>query len=470
MTEGSVSRAGPASRSRLLPTLLVLSGPIIVSQFAQMANGVVDVVMAGNLGVLTLGAIAVGAAVWTPMMIFLLGLLYGMTPAIGARLGEGDPAGVAGIVLRGVVVGVLGGALLGLALSAGCGPLFRAVGVAPELIPEATAYLQWVALALPGMGLFLAVRFTLEAHRAPAMVTVVIVVGVLAKIWLNDAFVHGHAGLPALGSAGFGAATAAVSWGMALALMGVTRTHGAVRYLWQRPPRIAELSLARIVRFCLFGLPIALNFLSDYLVMGVVSVFIATIGAVAIGAHQIAFNILMVMLMIPTGLSMAATILISRSAGGSDRASLRPLMAWTMGLAVVSSLAMAAGLAAFDAEVAGLYTQDPAVTALALDLLWVVALILTVDVVAIALGFFLRGLGDPGSPFLIQLGVHWLFSLPLGYALCFTDWIVAPLGPIGWWYGLSAGLIFTGLLMALRLRLRMAGSPVPAGAAHGAAE
>jgi len=463
MTEATVSpTAGSASGpARILPSLLLLSAPIIVSQFAQMASGVVDVVMAGNLGVQTLGAVATGAAVWTPMMIFLLGLLYGLTPAIGQRLGdgggEGDRAGIAGLAARGLVVGLAGGALLGAALFWGSAPLFQLAGVAPDLIPDATAYLRWVAFALPGMGLFLAARFVLEAHRAPAVVTLVTVAGVAAKIALNDAFVHGHLGLPALGSAGFGAATVVVYWAMGGLLLVASLLVRAVRPLWGHRLRTADLSPAEMGRFVLFGLPIALNFLSDYLVMAVVAVFMATIGAVAIGAHQIAFNVLMILLMMPTGLSMAATILISRAAGGGDCAHLSAVMGWTLGLGVGLSVLLAALLAAFNSEVTGLYTQDAAVVGLTLDLLWVVVVVLTIDVLAIALGFFLRGLGDPGSPFLILLGAHWLVSLPLGYVLCFTDWIVAPQGPLGWWYGLSAGLVVACVLLALRLGQRLKG-------------
>ncbi|MBK1666313.1 MATE family efflux transporter [Rhodospirillum rubrum] len=461
MTQTPTAEPDAGRPASVLPPLLLLSAPIIISQCAQMASGVVDVIMAGNLDVLTLGTVATGAALWVPMMIFLLGLLYGVTPTIGKMLGENAPEAVSGVAARGLLVGLLGGALLGALLFWMSTPLFRLVGVAPELIPEASAYLNWMALAMPGMGLFLAFRFVIEAHHVGWIVTVVAVLGVAAKIWLNDALVHGHAGLPALGTGGFGAASVALYWGMAVMLAGATFLHGAVKPLWTHRLSGADLSLAAIGRFLRFGLPIALNFLSDYLIMAVVAVFIATLGAVAIGAHQITFNILMVLLMMPTGLSMAATILISRSPGGGHAATLGPVMSWTLGIGVAFSIALAVLLAAFDAPVIRLYTDDAEVIALALDLLGVVVFILTIDVVAIALGFFLRGLGDPGSPFLILLAAHWLISLPVGYVLCFTDWVVAPQGPLGWWYGLSTGLLVACCLLGLRLRQRLSRAAQP---------
>ena len=457
-TEASAPTAPPKTTGvgKQAGQLLILSGPIIISQLAQMASGVVDVVMAGQMGPITLGAVSTGAAVWIPMMIFLLGLMYGMTPLIGNLIGAGKVEGVTAVAARGIAIGLVVGAALGAALYAAGGPLFRGIGVSADLLPDAEAYVQWVALGLPGMGLFVAFRFVIEAHGAPMLVTATAILGVVAKVFLNLAFVTGDYGAPALGPAGFGVATVIVFWGMGLTLMALAFTYGKVRRAWSGPVTAADFAPRPIGRYCAFALPIAFNFLSDYLVMGVVAIFIATISAVAISAHQISFNILMVLVMMPLGISMAATILISRAAGQADRQPLRQVIGLTLGLTLGLAAILTAVLALFADDIAGLYTQDTDVLALAGTLLLIITVILAIDVVMITLGFILRGLGDPAGPFLILLGVQWLISLPLGYVLSFTDWVLSPQGAVGWWYGLSIGLVVATGLLALRLRVVLA--------------
>lgn len=436
--------------------LLLLSGPIIVSQLAQLASGVVDILMAGQMGAITLGAVSTGAALWIPMMIFLLGLMYGMTPLIGKLIGAGQTAGVTAVVARGIAIGLVVGVALGLCLYVAGGALFRAVGVSADLIPDAEAYARWVALGLPGMGLFVAFRFVIEAHGAPLLVTVTTVLGVVAKVFLNLAFVTGAYGAPEMGVAGFGVATVIVFWGMGLILTVLAVIHGKVRPAWSGSVTAADLAPRQIGRYCAFALPIAFNFLSDYLVMGVVAIFIATISAVAISAHQISFNILMVLVMMPLGISMAATILISRAAGQPDRGPLHRVIGLTLGLTAGLAVVLTALLAVFADAIAGIYTEDPEVLALTGSLLAIIMVILTVDVVMITLGFILRGLGDPAGPFIILLVVQWLISVPVGYVLSSTDWVLSPQGAVGWWYGLSVGLAAACVLMALRLRFVLA--------------
>ena len=55
----------------------------------------------------------------------------------------------------------------------------------------------------------------------------------------------------------------------------------------------------------------------------------------------------------------------------------------------------------------------------------------------------LRGLGDTLAPMVINLIVHWLIGLPIGYVLCFRlGW-----GVTGIWVGFSTGLIVAAVVL-----------------------
>jgi MATE family multidrug resistance protein len=48
-------------------------------------------------------------------------------------------------------------------------------------------------------------------------------------------------------------------------------------------------------------------------------------------------------------------------------------------------------------------------------------------------------------PMIVNVIGHWVFGLPIGYALCFVfGW-----GVIGLWAGLSIGLVIAGMALAV---------------------
>lgn len=435
--------------------ILALAAPIILSQLAQIATGVVDLIMAGRLGPTVQGAVSTGGAIWTPTMIFLLGLLYALTHGIGALRGQGREQEIGSLAAIGCIVGLLGGSVLGLFIYFGVGPLFNIIGVAPDLVEGAVSYARLVAFGFPGLGLFLALRFLLEASNGPVVVTITILCSVATKIGLNRLLVFGDLGMTPMGVAGFGLSTAIVFWGMALMLAGIVFLVPRFRAIWHGRVSAAGISLARIFAFIRQGIPIGLNFLSDYLVMAVVALFIASIGAVAISSHQVVFNIVSVFLMITTGISMAGAILVSKVAGGKSEKSLKSMAGSALGVSIIVAIVISLALAVYGGRIIAIYSPEPEVQAAARGLLNIAAALFTIDVVAISLGFILRGVGKPGIPFIAMLVSHWAISIPLGYILAETTLLGSKLGVPGWWYGLLGGLTVAAVAMSIATLLTL---------------
>jgi MATE family, multidrug efflux pump len=111
----------------------------------------------------------------------------------------------------------------------------------------------------------------------------------------------------------------------------------------------------------------------------------------------------------------------------------------------------------FREQVASLYTADPQVIALAGQLLLVGALFQVSDGLQVSAAGALRGLSDTTVPMLITAWAYWMVGLPCGYVLAFhVGW-----GPIGLWFGLTAGLSAAALTLTLRLRRVIAQLPDP---------
>ena len=51
--------------------LLLLAGPILLSQYAYLASGMADTIMSGSLGTMYQASVAVGSAIWVPVQMFI---------------------------------------------------------------------------------------------------------------------------------------------------------------------------------------------------------------------------------------------------------------------------------------------------------------------------------------------------------------------------------------------------------------
>jgi MATE family multidrug resistance protein len=80
---------GSGLRYEIRRTLL-LAGPLIVGQLTSFGMNFVDTVMAGRLGQVDLGAIAIGSSVWAAGLLFVLGVLMSVSPAVSQLDGAGD--------------------------------------------------------------------------------------------------------------------------------------------------------------------------------------------------------------------------------------------------------------------------------------------------------------------------------------------------------------------------------------------
>ena len=91
------------------------------------------------------------------------------------------------------------------------------------------------------------------------------------------------------------------------------------------------------------------------------------------------------------------------------------------------------------------FTDDPQLLSIGARLLSIAAAFQLFDgTQAVATGV-LRGVGDTRTPMVINVIGHWVFGLPVGWALCFRyGW-----GVIGLWVGLSIGLIFVAVVLTV---------------------
>jgi MATE family multidrug resistance protein len=435
------------SRS-ILRELFRLGWPVLVAQLAVMANTVVDTTFAGRYDTIDLAAVGIGGAVYGAVFITLMGVLFGLLPIVAQLEGAGRRAEV-GEQVRQAAWLALAIAAVSVVLLLAPGPLLAIAQLAPEVERKARAYLAAIALAVPAAVLFRVFHGFSTAVSQPRVIMVLNVAALAVKVPLTWALLHGRLGLPEMGAAGCALATAIAAWCSCLAAWLYCRNAERyrayrvfARWSWPRAKPIGAL-LA-------LGVPMGATFLVDVSAFTFMALFIARLGAVPTGAHQIVANVAGVAFMLPLALGNAAAVIVGQSIGARRHARARSagILALLVGLAFGAGVGVAIALAR--APIASFYTRDPAVLAAATGLLAIVAVYHVFDALQVVAVNVLRGYKRAVVPMLVYAVALWGVGLAGGYTLGLERIDLGPLaamtpmGAPGFWIAATASLALAG--------------------------
>lgn len=428
----------------------VLALPILVTQFCQAALGVVDAIMAGQVSALDLAAVAVGSGIWLPLFLLATGILIATTPLIGEAMGQNKQDQVPHITQQSLwtagAVGIIGFVIVNLMPN-----LLNIMGVPDDIQPIAAQYLHGVSFGFPAMAVYAVLRSYCEALGRPEPVTVISIIGLLADIPLNYIFIHGLFGMPEMGGAGCGVATAIVLWITVILLASYTAL--------TKRQQIAETRFFRnftapnrlqIIKLLKLGIPIGISIFFEASLFSLGAIIISPLGEIATASHQVALSVTGQLFMIPISVAMALTIMVSNRYGEKNLMALRQVqvtgLIWTIIIAIFCML----GIWLFRPQVAAAFTDNLEVRVQAMHLLIFALAYQLFDGWQVNIAGILRGMQDTTVPMFVTLFCYWIVALPLGiYLVRYTD-----IGAQGFWMALITGLFLASILLTLRLRFQ----------------
>jgi MATE family multidrug resistance protein len=426
--------------------LLRLAGPLVLIQVGTMLMGVVDTVMVGRVSPAALAAAALGNMYFFAVSISGMGVLFALDPIIAQALGARDELAVRRGLQRGLVLAlVLTGPVTLVLLTVE--PVLTLVNQPLDVIPDASGYVHTNALSVWPFYVFVVLRQTLQAHHRVLPIGLTIVVANLVNVFLNYLWVYGNLGFPALGVIGSAWATTASRWLMAAMLLAMGWKTLKPYFTHVAPNLLDVMPLGRMLKL---GLPIGAQMVLEGGAFHIMALLMGWLGVVQVAAHQIALNLASLTFMVPLGVSSAAAVIVGHAVGRGDAAGVRR--------STVASLAVGAGFMVCAAVLfisaptflAGMYSPDLAVIALAAVLLPIAGVFQVFDglqVVAIGL---LRGLGDTRAPMIINIIGFWCIGVPVSLWLGFgLDY-----GAQGLWWGLVVGLVVVALFLIVRISRR----------------
>ena len=432
-----------------LRELLLLSGPVVAAQLAQMSMGFVDTVMVGRLGPEALAGVALGNTTFFFLFIVCAGVIVAVGPMVSQAFGAGEQEPIGRSVRQGLWLAVAL-AVPAMLIVRHIAPFLRLIGQPEDIIQMSQAYLRAISWGFLPFLWFVALRSFVEAVSRPWPVTFITFVAVAVNVGANYVLMFGALGVPALGLVGTGWASTIVFWGMLLALAVFVRGQRQFRqyHLFARLGTPDPEYFRELFRI---GWPIGVQHGIEAGLFMITAFLIGTLGATPLAAHQIAIQCAAFTFMVPLGIGIATSVRVGQAAGRGDRLGVR--WAGLGGLLLSSTFMLCAAFAFWflPEAIVALYVDveapaNAAVVRLAVALLGIAAVFQLFDGVQVAAAGALRGLKDTRIPMLIAFCTYWLVGLTTGYVFGLR----MGGGVQGLWWGLVLGLASAALLLSLR--------------------
>ena len=424
--------------------ILRLAIPVMAAQVGQNLMTFVDTVMVGHYNAQHLAAIAAGTMLVFPLQVFANGVLMALSLIVAQFYGSGERPAIAAYVRQGLYLSQLI-ALPVVLIVRHLSPALGWMGMEPGVVAIADGYIKAISWGLPAAFAFMALRLFNEgiAVMKPGMYFTLVALG--CNIVGNSVLIYGRFGLPELGAVGAGWSTAA-SWWIMFACMSVYVVINRQLKPFNLLEQFDRPNARKLLELLKVGTPIGLSLILEVGMFALTTLLIGGLGTNVLAGHQVALNAAAMTFMVPLGLAIATSVRVGQLVGQGNLsdAQFSGLTSLVISVAIMTSASLV--LVCFPMAIAGLYTNDPQVKAIAVQLLMMAAIFQIFDGLQVVAIGALRGLKDTRMPMLFNLISYWVVGLPIGYCLG----IIGPFGAQGLWAGFIAGLLMSACLNTTR--------------------
>jgi MATE family multidrug resistance protein len=417
-----------------------LSVPLALGHLAQHLMGLVDTALLGRYSDTALAGAGIGNSLTFAITVFGLGAVMGLDTLIPQALGAGEDGRARRLLDQGAWLAVLVGLPL-TAIAAAMPLLLPVAGVEAEVADQAAIYLWWRLPAIIPFLVFVALRSYLQALGLTRPIVLSMVIGNIVNVGADLTLIFGvdSLGIPALGATGAAVATSVVSLATMLVLVAVVRAANTPDQLGPPDPTMRR-------RIFGLGWPVGSQLVVEVGIFALASVGAGRLGTVPAGAHQVALTLISFTFAVAIGIGAATSVRVGRAVGRADPPATRRAGLTGLGFGAGFMTLTALLFLLVPAELARLFTDDGAVIAAAVPLIRIGAVFQLSDgAQAIAAGA-LRGAGDTRSPLWGNVVGHYAIGVPVMLGLAFA----ADYGAPGLWWGLSAGLTATAVILIAR--------------------
>lgn len=410
-----------------------LALPAVASNVLMTVFASVDAFWVGTrIGARGLAAVST-AVFWIWMVVALAEMVsIGLTAIAARRHGQRRTDDAARVVGEATVIALALGAVVGVAGALSVDHLFAVMRTPPDVTALGRSYLRIYFLGAPLIYGYFAVDAAFRASGDTRTPFVLLLVSTVVTLVLDPVLILGLGGFPRLGIEGAAVALVLTRGGAFLI--------GIVLLLRRRLLRVRPATWSTFYALARVGLPTALTGITFSLIYVALTRVTTQFGTPALAALGLGHRIESWLYTIGLGFGAAAAAIVGQNlgAGRPDRAE---RAGWTT-LYYASIPALGGALAALliPEQLAGLFTNDPGVIAVAVRYLRISAIAELTVCAEIVLEGALGGAGHTVPPMLTSTTLTAL-RIPLAW------WAAARWGADGIWWVISLTAAARGLAM-----------------------
>ena len=413
----------------------------MISQLGHITVGVFDSLMIGKVSVSQLAAVSLATSIFSFILLFCIGLSYGITPLISSS--DRGKKYVSSILYNGMLVNVISSILL-VSFVILTKHLLSYLGQDEEVLFHTYSYLDIICISLIPLILFQTFKQFIEGLGFTKPSMYISVISNVINIVLNAVLIFGLFGFPRLEIIGAAYATLISRVIMfLLILIYCLNDRRFSKYILKTKFLVNLNHIKDIFRI---GFASGLQYIFEVGAFSVATVMTGSIGAIHLAAHQIALNLASISYMIASGIGSASMISLSYYDGKRNFEDMRRSGFASFLLVFILMIVSALVFIIFRNYLPVLYVDDSSVINIASTLLIIAGLFQISDgIQAVGLGI-LRGIRDIKKPTIVTFISYWIISIPLSYFLG----IEYGYGVYGIWIGLSIGLTLAAIFHVTR--------------------
>lgn len=413
----------------------------MISQLGHITVGVFDSLMIGKVSVSQLAAVSLATSIFSFILLFCIGLSYGITPLISSS--DRGKKYVSSILYNGMLVNVISSILLVYFVIL-TKQLLSYLGQDEEVLFHTYSYLDIICISLIPLILFQTFKQFIEGLGFTKPSMYISVISNVINVVLNAVLIFGLFGFPRLEIVGAAYATLISRVIMfLLILIYCLNDRRFSKYILKTKFLVNLNHIKDIFRI---GFASGLQYIFEVGAFSVATVMTGSIGAIHLAAHQIALNLASISYMIASGIGSASMISLSYYDGKRNFEDMRRSGFACFLLVFILMIVSALVFIIFRNYLPVLYVDDTSVINIASTLLIIAGLFQISDgIQAVGLGI-LRGIRDIKKPTIVTFISYWIISIPLSYFLG----IEYGYGVYGIWIGLSVGLTLAAIFHVTR--------------------
>lgn len=394
--------------------MMAIALPIALQNLISSSLNMVDTVMIGALGELSISAVGLANQIYFLLMLFLFGINSGISIYIAQFWGKGDRKSIH----KTLGFSILGGFLLSLPFFIGAvffpTQLMSIFTADSAVIREGAVYLQitgWSYLLMAFSFSFAIASRSVGEARLPMMASAI---SLVCNTVLNYLLIFGVFGFPAWGVAGAAVATVIARGVELVVIVGTIYTRDHV--LRSPVKELIQLNVEFIKPILRTALPVVLNEGFWAVGMTLYAVAYARSGTDAYAAVQIAGTVERLFFIFSFGLGSACAVMIGNELGANRIEDAKLYADRFMRLGVTLSVGIGILMALIAVPSTYLFNVSPAIRWAATCILFVNALTMILKMIStiLIIGIF-RGGGDTTFSFVLEICCVYLIGVPLAF-------------------------------------------------------